>query len=136
MARVASFAESDRPWHDRGGGVRTSYLVRRETGDVGFLTGITEFKPGAELSFHSHNCDESVVVLDGEATFETKEGVQRLGRNDATWIAACVVHRFVNRGPRPLRILWIYGSPDATRTIVDTGESRPIAEEAAAAHGC
>jgi hypothetical protein len=28
-----------------------------------------------------------------------------------------------------MKILWIYGSPDATRTLVDSGDTRPIAAE-------
>jgi len=28
-----------------------------------------------------------------------------------------------------MKILWIYGSQNATRTLVDSGETRPIAAE-------
>jgi len=121
--------ESERHWHDRGGGVRTAYLVRRELGDVGFLSGMTEFDPGARLPFHFHNCDESVVVLDGEALFETADGATVIGKHAATWIGAGLVHRFANPNAEPLTILWIYGSPDATRALAESGSTEAISAE-------
>jgi hypothetical protein len=30
---------------------------------------------------------------------------------------------------RGMKILWIYASPNATRTLVETGETRPVAAE-------
>jgi putative monooxygenase len=58
---------------ERGGGVRTWYLVTVEHWATEFLTGITEFNPGASLAPHFHNCQESVTVLEGTAIFETAE---------------------------------------------------------------
>jgi quercetin dioxygenase-like cupin family protein len=49
---------------------------------------------------------------------------------DTTWIAANVPHRFVNASSdAPMRIFWTYASIDADRTIIATGETRPIAAE-------
>jgi putative monooxygenase len=114
---------------DRGGGVRTVHLV---TADVGsqFLNGTTEFDPGAALPPHSHDCEESVVVLEGEAAFEAGGEVVELGVGDTTWVPAGVVHRFFNRGPGRLRILWIYGSVTANRTMAATGETFAIGSPA------
>ena len=56
--------------HDRGGGARTTPLVGPAIGAQGFLNGITEFGPGAAIPFHSHNCEESVVLLEGEAVLD------------------------------------------------------------------
>jgi quercetin dioxygenase-like cupin family protein len=116
--------------HDRGGGVRTQYLVTRETGTHQFLSGITEFDAGAELPFHSHNCDESVVVLEGDATFDTDDESVRLGAGDTTFVPEGVLHRFRNVGDGRTRILWIYGSVDATRTLAETGETVAIGSAA------
>lgn len=116
--------------HDRGGGVRTAYLVTREIGAAQFLNGITEFDPGAELPFHVHNCDESVVVLEGTALFEHDGGTTELEPFDATFVPAGVVHRFANHGASTMRILWTYGSIDATRTLAATGKTFPIGSAA------
>jgi quercetin dioxygenase-like cupin family protein len=110
---------------DRGGGVRTVHLV---TGAIAtqFLNGTTEFDPGASLPLHSHDCEESVVVLQGQAAFEAEGEVVELEAGDTTWVPAGVVHRFFNRGPGPMRILWIYGTVTANRTMAATGETFPI----------
>jgi putative monooxygenase len=111
---------------ERGGGVRTHYLVTPELGAQQFLSGITEFDPGASLPFHSHNCEESVVVLEGDAGFETENGSTDMNAFDTTFVPADTVHRFVNRGRAVMRILWIYGSVNATRTLTESGETLAI----------
>jgi quercetin dioxygenase-like cupin family protein len=103
---------------DRGPGIRTWHLVTVERGATEFLTGITEFDPGAALAFHFHNCQESVTVLDGIADFETSGGSHLLHEKDATLVPTGLVHRFRNPGPASLRILFVYGSTMATRTLV------------------
>ena len=110
---------------DRGGGVRTVHLV---TADVGsqFLSGTTEFDPGASLPLHSHDCEESVVVLEGKAAFEAGGELIDMEPGDTTWVPAGVVHRFLNRGTGRMRILWIYGEVTARRTMAATGETFPI----------
>jgi quercetin dioxygenase-like cupin family protein len=55
---------------DRGGGVRTVHLVTADLGSQ-FVNGTTEFDPGASLPLHSHNCEESVVILEGDAALST-----------------------------------------------------------------
>ncbi len=127
--RPTVFHHAKLPRHDRGAGLATRYLVHAGLGEVGFLTGISEFDPRAGLEFHSHNCDESVLILDGEAMFETDDHAERLTADDSTWVPASVVHRFRNVGPGTLKILWTYGSPVATRTVSETNETLAIAAE-------
>jgi quercetin dioxygenase-like cupin family protein len=115
----------------RGPGVKTSQLVTHELSGTTFLNGITTFDPGAELPYHSHNCAESVMVLSGRAMCETLDEGWELTASDVTWIPAGVVHRFRNvSGEHAMRILWTYGSPDASRTIAATGETTQVEFEA------
>ncbi|MGL4811038.1 MAG: cupin domain-containing protein [Beijerinckiaceae bacterium] len=116
--------------HERGGGARTIPLVTSQTGSRSLLNGITEFGPGASIPLHTHNCEESVMVLAGEAIAEI-DGVQhRMGPTDTTWVPADVPHRFINASDSaPMRIFWTYASIDATRTIVATGDTRSIDSE-------
>ncbi|MDE2305366.1 MAG: cupin domain-containing protein [Gammaproteobacteria bacterium] len=120
------------PNHDRGGGARTTPLVSPAIGAQGFLNGITDFAPRAAIPFHSHNCEESVLVLEGEAILEIDGEQIALGTLDTTFIPARVSHRFRNASDSAnLRIFWTYARADATRTLTDSGETRPIASERA-----
>jgi putative monooxygenase len=110
----------DQPVIDRGGGVWTVRLVAPAVGAAEFLSGITGFAPGASLALHSHNCEESVTVLEGLAAFECDGRTRELRAGDTTWVPTGAVHRFLNPGPGAMRILWVYGRVDATRTIVAT----------------
>jgi quercetin dioxygenase-like cupin family protein len=116
--------------HDRGGGARTTPLVLPSVGATGFINGITEFAGGTAIPFHSHNCEESVMILSGNAYLDIADEVHELKAMDTTFIPPNVPHRFRNRSEtEPMKILWIYASVNATRTLTDTGETRPVAAE-------
>ena len=55
------------PVVDRGNGIQTIPLVTKELGSKHLTTGITRFPVGAKVPMHSHNCDEQVTILEGEA---------------------------------------------------------------------
>jgi quercetin dioxygenase-like cupin family protein len=116
--------------HDRGGGARTTPLVVPSVGEASFINGITEFDGGAAIPFHSHNCPESVMLLSGRACLDVEGASHELKPFDTTYIAPNVSHRFRNlSSTEPMKILWIYARPDATRTLTETGETRPVAIE-------
>lgn len=116
--------------HDRGGGARTTPLVTRRCGSTSLINGITSFDGGAEIPLHSHNCEESVMVLEGRA-IAVVDGVEHeLASHDTTWIPAGVPHCFRNASSTErMSIFWTYASIDATRTIIATGDTRSIDAE-------
>ncbi|HEV7322924.1 MAG TPA: cupin domain-containing protein [Ensifer sp.] len=130
MTQPAILRPRELPRNERGGGARTTPLVTRKCGSTSMINGITAFDPGASIGLHKHNCEESVMVLDGHAIAEI-DGVQHhLEANDTTWIPANVPHRFINASATaPMRIFWTYASIDATRTMIATGEERTIDAE-------
>ncbi|MEA3537104.1 cupin domain-containing protein [Rhizobium sp. CC-YZS058] len=130
MKQAAILRPKELKTNDRGGGARTTPLVTRGCGSTSMINGITAFDPGAAIGLHKHNCEESVMVLDGTAIAEI-DGVQhRLEANDTTWIPADVPHRFINASDsEPMRIFWTYASVDATRTMIASGETRTIDAE-------
>jgi quercetin dioxygenase-like cupin family protein len=116
----------------RGGGARTIPLVTRRAGSTSLLNGMTEFEPGGAIPLHTHNCEESVLVMEGEAIAEIEGVAHRLRAGDTTFVPAGVPHRFVNASAeRKLCIFWTYASIEATRTLVATGETRRIDAEQA-----
>jgi quercetin dioxygenase-like cupin family protein len=116
--------------HDRGGGARTTPLVLPSIGATSFINGITEFAPGTAIPFHSHNCEESVMLLEGHAILDIEGQEHELKPLDTTWIPPNMPHRFRNVSTTAsMKILWIYASPGATRTLVETGETRAVSAE-------
>ena len=116
--------------YERGGGARTIPLVSARLGAQSFINGITEFGPGAQIPWHFHNCEESVMLLEGRAVFDIGEAHHDLVAQDTTFIPAGVPHRFRNASDTEgMKILWIYGRVDATRTLVATGETRAVSAE-------
>jgi quercetin dioxygenase-like cupin family protein len=118
------------PSVDRGGGNRTIPLVTRSTGSEQMLTGMTMIGPGSAIPWHFHDCEETVLVLEGEGFAEIGDEVNPVKAMDATWIPSNLPHRFRNASKdAPLKIFWVYASVDATRTMVETGETRPVSAE-------
>lgn len=129
-SKAAILRPSEIPARQRGGGAKTIPLVTRRTGSTSFINGITIFEPGAAIPLHFHNCEESVLMLEGEAIAEIAGTEYPVKAGDVTFIPANVPHRFRNVSKTlGMKILWTYATIDATRTLVETGDTRSIDDE-------
>jgi len=106
---------------DRGTGVKTRLLVHKGLGSQHLTNGVTRFEPGAGIALHFHNCDESVVIVEGEAVAEVDGERHAMKPFDTTFVPAGVPHRFLNESDKPMAILWTYAASHVTRTFVETG---------------
>jgi quercetin dioxygenase-like cupin family protein len=107
---------------DRGNGVQTIPLVGKWNAEGNRVTtGVTIFAPGTGIPLHTHSVEETVLILEGEATVQIGDEHHALVVGDVTWAPAGVPHRFANRGQGPMRIYWVYGGRDVTRTNCATG---------------
>lgn len=83
---------------------------------------------GAAIPFHSHNREESGMLLEGHAFLGIAGEVHEPKPQDTTFIPPNGPHRFRNKSSTEgMKIPWICASVNAARTLVDTGETRPVA---------
>ena len=125
MADAKIIKISEAPVFKRGDGAETRLLVGRVICETaGFTSGTTQFPTGKKVPFHSHNCNEQVTILDGEALVEV-EGQESVsvGRHDTVFVPQGKSHRFINQGDGPLMILWLYDTDTVTRTFTESGET-------------
>ncbi len=108
---------------DWGDGVTAQLLVGTALGADDLTSGITSFEPGAALPVHTHNCDEQVSVIEGQAVAEVGADSYPLQPFDTTFVPQGIPHRFRNSGTTVMRILWSYPHSHVTRTLTESGRT-------------
>jgi quercetin dioxygenase-like cupin family protein len=99
-------------------GVEALDFVRGDIGAQSLLTGVATIDPGAGLVLHTHDVEESVTVIEGEATCEVDGEFYQLRPYDTSYVPAGVPHRFNNQTDRPVRILYAYPAIHVARDPV------------------
>lgn len=103
---------------ERGAGVTSVPLVGDRVPTDALTVGMTVVPVGGAIPFHTHNSEEFILMLEGQAVCEVDGERHPVGPLDATYVSKGTVHRFVNTGDTPFRILWVYSTNEATRTLV------------------
>ncbi|HEX9847565.1 MAG TPA: cupin domain-containing protein [Acidimicrobiia bacterium] len=121
MAKLIRFDDAEPV--ARGDGIESRRLTPTPLEGQTFSMGVTSFPPGTGIRLHSHNTIEQVTIIEGEGVAVLNGEEIPARPYDTTQIPAGEIHRFVNTGSTPMRILWVYGSTHVTRTYADTGET-------------
>jgi mannose-6-phosphate isomerase-like protein (cupin superfamily) len=123
IAVVTVIKFADIPVLDRGGAVRTWPLITAGStgGTAKVTTGMSIYPVGSGAPLHCHNCDEQVLILQGQGFVEVDGQRTDLVQWDTAYVEEGIFHRYHNTGEVPMKILWIYNRADVTRTFADTG---------------
>ncbi len=115
---------------DRGNGASAYPMANRECGARTMMNGFTEIPAGKAVAAHFHNCEESILVIKGNAVAEINGEERPVKVGEVLFIPPNVPHRIRNAAKKGnLRLFWTYASAFATRTIVETGRTQTIVDE-------
>jgi quercetin dioxygenase-like cupin family protein len=97
--------------------------VLAERGSRVLTMGLSTFEPGSVIPLHTHNVEEAITILEGEAVaiIDGKEHTVR--PYDTTFVPPGVPHHFRNDSGKTMRFLWTYGGTEVTRTYSATGQT-------------
>lgn len=103
-------------------GVVALRLVGREQGAMTMTAGVATFEPGAVIPLHTHNCEETVIILEGQATARVDGRAFQLQKYDTTIVPPGIVHGFFNESQQSMVIAYFYPTVNVRRDFVDSGE--------------
>jgi quercetin dioxygenase-like cupin family protein len=94
-----------------------------ENGRVDTLALIDEqIAPGDAIPLHTHDVDESIAILDGEADARLGDERRRIGPGAVAFIPAGTPHGTINAGDGPVHILAAF---PATSIVISMLERNP-----------
>lgn len=81
--------------------------------------GFGLFFPGGRLPAHIHDFDESICIIEGEATCVVEGRRYKMSGLSTALEPRGRVHYFINQSQAPMAMLWVYAGPVPERIIVD-----------------
>lgn len=93
-------------------------LFASRFGSVGICGGYGRFAPGASLPCHFHDFDESITIVEGEATCLVAGRRYSLASCDTAFVPRGQPHRFLNETDRDMAMIWVYGGSEPERTLI------------------
>lgn len=89
-------------------------------GAAGICGGYGRFAPGASLPCHFHDFDESITIVEGEATCLVEGRQYQLRDCDTAFVPRGLPHRFLNHTDRDMAMIWVYGGSEPERTLIES----------------
>jgi quercetin dioxygenase-like cupin family protein len=80
--------------------------------------GYARFQPGGRLPAHVHYFDESICIVEGEATCIVEGRQYRMESPSTALQPRGRVHYFVNKSSGPMAMIWVYAGPSPDRVAV------------------
>ena len=77
------------------------------------------FQSGGRLPAHLHDFDESICIIQGEATCVVEGRRYPMGKQATALQPRGRVHYFINESAAPMAMIWVYAGPRPERIVVD-----------------
>jgi quercetin dioxygenase-like cupin family protein len=87
--------------------------------DIEMSGGYGLFQPGGRLPAHLHDFDESICIIEGEATCLVESRRYTMSDCNTALQPRGRVHYFINNTQQPMAMLWVYAGPRPERVVVD-----------------
>lgn len=81
--------------------------------------GYARFLPGGRLPAHLHDFDESICIIEGQATCLVEGQAHQLQNCQTAMVPRGRVHYFRNDTELPMAMLWVYAGPRPERILVE-----------------
>ncbi|MEX0586288.1 MAG: cupin domain-containing protein, partial [Pirellulales bacterium] len=95
------------------------YVNRELVPGIEMSGGYGLFAPGGRLPAHVHDFDESICIVQGQATCVVEGRRYGLGDLATALQPRGRVHYFINESATPMAMIWIYAGPMPERLVVD-----------------
>ena len=68
---------------------------------------------------HTHNYDESIIIVSGEANCLVRGHQYQLNGYDVAFVPRGQPHRFINQSDAQMAMIWVYAGDEPDRLVVD-----------------
>jgi quercetin dioxygenase-like cupin family protein len=93
-------------------------LFQGKNGFHGICGGFGEFGAGGELPCHTHDYDESITIIRGQAICQVAGAEYSLSDRATALVPRGRPHRFRNPSDEPMAMIWVYAGDTPDRLIV------------------
>jgi quercetin dioxygenase-like cupin family protein len=107
--------------YEPSAGTRFVDLFASRFGSVGICGGYGRFDPGSSLPCHTHQFDESISIIEGEAVCRVQGNRYQLRNCDTAFVPEGRPHRFLNLSKSQMAMIWVYAGNEPERTLVSPG---------------
>jgi quercetin dioxygenase-like cupin family protein len=114
---IVRFAQAET--YELSSGTEFRDLFAGRFGSAGICGGYGRFQPEASLPCHIHEYDESITIVEGEATCLVQGNRYRLSGCDTAFVPQGRPHRFLNHSNSPMAMVWVYAGSEPERTLVN-----------------
>jgi quercetin dioxygenase-like cupin family protein len=115
---IVRFAEAE--VYELSAGADFRDLFAGRFGSVGICGGYGKFRPGSSLPCHVHEYDESITIVEGQATCLVQGNRYQLSDCDTAFVPEGRPHRFINQTDVPMAMIWVYAGTEPGRALVES----------------